>query len=47
MSVVPVKGADIEGAEVAWFAPLCSDDFRHLGVPEGDLRSSWANTRRR
>lgn len=46
MSIVPIKGADVEGAEIAWFAPLCSDDFRHLGVPEGDLRSSWANTSR-
>jgi len=46
MSVVPIKGADVPGAEVAWFAPLCSDDFRHLGVPEGNLRSSWANTSR-
>jgi len=46
MSIVPVRGADIQGAEVAWFAPLCSDDFRHLGVPEGDLRSSWANASR-
>jgi alkanesulfonate monooxygenase len=45
MSVVPVKGADIEGAEVAWFAPLCSDDFRVLGVPDGQLRSSWSHTR--
>ena len=44
MSIVPVKGAALQGAEVAWFAPLCSDDFRHLGVPEGDLRSNWANT---
>ncbi len=46
MSIVPVRGADIEGAEVAWFAPLCSDDFRHLGVPDGELRSSWAHTSR-
>ncbi|MDH4377586.1 MAG: LLM class flavin-dependent oxidoreductase [Ramlibacter sp.] len=46
MSIVPVRGADIEGAEVAWFAPLCSDDFRYLGVPEGELRSSWAHTSR-
>lgn len=46
MSIVPVRGADLDGAEVAWFAPLCSDDFRHLGVPEGDLRSNWANTSR-
>ena len=33
MSIVPVRGEDIQGAEVAWFAPLCSDDFRHLGIP--------------
>jgi alkanesulfonate monooxygenase len=46
MSIVPIKGADIQGAEVAWFAPLCSDDFRHLGVPDGELRSDWANTSR-
>jgi alkanesulfonate monooxygenase len=45
MSIVPVRGEALQGAEVAWFAPLCSDDFRHLGVPEGDLRSSWENTR--
>ena len=45
MSVVPIKSQDQDGAEIAWFAPLCSDDYRHLGVPEGDLRSSWENTR--
>lgn len=44
MSVVPIRGDGLAGAEVAWFAPLCSDDYRHLGVPEGDLRSSWENT---
>jgi alkanesulfonate monooxygenase len=43
--IVPVKSADLNAAEVAWFAPLCSDDYRHLGVPDGDLRSSWENTR--
>jgi alkanesulfonate monooxygenase len=46
MSIVPIRGADFDGAEVSWFAPLCSDDFRFLGVPEGDLRSSFANTSR-
>ena len=46
MSIVPIKGADVKGAEVAWFAPLCSDDFRYLGVPDGEFRSSWANTSR-
>ena len=25
---------------------LSEDAFRHLGVPDGDLRSSWANTSR-
>lgn len=44
MTVVPVKSADLDAAEVAWFAPICSDDFRHLGVPEDDLRSSWEHT---
>lgn len=46
MSIVPIKGADIQGAEVSWFAPLCSDDFRYLGVPDGHLRSNFANTSR-
>jgi alkanesulfonate monooxygenase len=46
MSIVPVRGADFEGAEVSWFAPLCSDDFRFLGVPDGSLRSNFENTSR-
>ena len=41
MTIVPVTSADLDAAEVSWFAALCSDDYRHLGVPEGDLRSSW------
>ena len=45
MSIVPVRGEAIQGAEVSWFAPLCSDDFRHLGVASDDLRSNWDNTR--
>lgn len=44
MTIVPVKSADLDQAEVSWFAPICSDDYRHLGVPEGDLRSSFENT---
>ncbi|TCD14377.1 LLM class flavin-dependent oxidoreductase [Oricola cellulosilytica] len=44
MTVVPVNSADLDAAEVAWFAPICSDDYRHLGVPEGDLRSSFEHT---
>lgn len=43
MTVVPVRSADLEAAEIAWFAALCSDDYRYLGVPEGELRSDWAH----
>lgn len=41
MTVVPVRSADLNAAEVSWFAALCSDDYQFLGVPDGDLRSSW------
>ncbi len=44
MTAVPIKSADLTAAEVSWFAPLCSDDYQYLGVPDGDLRSSWQNT---
>ena len=44
MSVVPVQSADLDASEVAWFAPLCSDDYQFLGFPEGKYRSSWENT---
>tara|TARA_B110000908_G_scaffold47221_1_gene57581 strand:+ start:4412 stop:5569 length:1158 start_codon:yes stop_codon:yes gene_type:complete len=44
LSIVPIRSQDTNGAEIAWFAPLCSDDYQHLGVPEGELRSSWENT---
>ncbi|TJZ93375.1 LLM class flavin-dependent oxidoreductase [Paracoccus gahaiensis] len=43
MTVVPVTSADLSEVEVAWFSALCSDDYRHLGVPDGSLRSSWAH----
>ncbi len=45
MSVVPVTSEDLDAAEVAWFAALCSDDYAQLGVPEGALRSSWEHCR--
>ncbi|MCF6445390.1 LLM class flavin-dependent oxidoreductase [Nereida sp. MMG025] len=43
--IVPVTSADLNGAEVSWFSALCSDDYQFLGVPDGDLRSSWAHCR--
>lgn len=45
MSIVPVRSAGLEASEVSWFAPICSDDYRYLGQPDGNLRSSWENTR--
>ena len=46
MSIVPIRSENTSAAEVAWFASLCSDDYEFLGVPDGDLRSSWENTSR-
>ncbi|MGR3435325.1 MAG: LLM class flavin-dependent oxidoreductase [Shimia sp.] len=45
MSIVPITSPDLPGAEISWFSALCSDDYRFLGVPEGDLRSSWTHCR--
>ena len=44
MTLVPINSAELRAAEVSWFAPLCSDDYQFLGVPDGALRSNWANT---
>lgn len=44
MSIVPIASEDLDALEVSWFAPLCSDDYRYLGVPDGSFRSSWENT---
>src|SRR5690606_967550 len=41
MTIVPITSADLDAAEVSWFSALCSDDYQFLGVPDGDLRSSW------
>ncbi|WP_049642370.1 LLM class flavin-dependent oxidoreductase [Candidatus Rhodobacter oscarellae] len=45
MTVVPVTSPDLDASEISWFSALCSDDYAQLGVPEGDLRSSWAHCR--
>lgn len=41
MTVVPITSPDLDAAEISWFSALCSDDYEFLGVPDGDLRSSW------
>ena len=40
-----IRSHHIEGAEVAWFAPICNDDYRYLGVPENAYKSSFENTK--
>jgi len=45
MTTVPVTSADLDAAEVSWFSALCSDDYQFLGVPDGNLRSSWEHCR--
>jgi len=43
MTIVPITSPDLDAVEVSWFSALCSDDYRFLGVPDGDLRSSFAH----
>lgn len=32
-------------AEIAWFSALCGDDYEYLGMPDGQLRSSFEHCR--
>lgn len=43
MTIVPITSPDLDAVEVSWFAALCSDDYEFLGVPDGNLRSSFAH----
>jgi len=43
MTIVPITSPDLDAVEVSWFSALCSDDYHFLGVPDGDLRSSFAH----
>ncbi|MCR9158004.1 MAG: LLM class flavin-dependent oxidoreductase [Rhodobacteraceae bacterium] len=43
MTIVPITSPDLDAVEVSWFAALCSDDYEFLGVPGGNLRSSFAH----
>lgn len=40
--IVP-RTSSSEIIEMSWFAPICSDDFEYLGVPDSKLKSSWAH----
>ncbi len=42
--MIEIRSKHLTGAEVAWFAPLCSDDYEFLGVPDNALKSTFAHT---
>jgi alkanesulfonate monooxygenase len=42
--VIEIRSPHLTGAEVAWFAPICSDDYEFLGVPDNRLKSTFAHT---
>jgi alkanesulfonate monooxygenase len=42
--MVEIRSPHLDGAEVSWFAPICSDDYEFLGVPDDRLKSTFAHT---
>src|SRR5215475_1229200 len=42
--MIEIRSPQLTGSEVAWFAPICSDDYEYLGVPDNRLKSSFAHT---
>lgn len=36
-----IRSKDLKASEVSWFAPICNDDFRHMGVFDDDLKSTY------
>jgi alkanesulfonate monooxygenase len=36
-----IRSKNSRAVEVSWFAPLCSEDYQYLGVPDGSLRSNF------
>ena len=42
--MIEIRSPHLTGAEVSWFAPICSDDYEFLGVPDNDYKSTFAHT---
>ncbi|MFK7824892.1 MAG: LLM class flavin-dependent oxidoreductase [Oligoflexales bacterium] len=40
-----VRSNHLDGTEVSWFAPICNDDYRYLGVPEDQYKSTFNHTK--
>jgi len=41
---ISIRSEHLEGAEVAWFAPLCNGDDEFLGHHDIRFKSDWSNT---
>ncbi len=42
--MIEIRSPHLKGSEVSWFAPICSDDYEYLGVPENKYKANYANT---
>ena len=42
--MISIRSAHLTGAEVSWFAPICSDDYEYLAVPDNRLKSTFDHT---
>lgn len=43
-TAIKIRSPHLEGAEVAWFAPLCNGDDKFLGHHDIRYKSDWSNT---
>ncbi|MEL6850266.1 MAG: LLM class flavin-dependent oxidoreductase [Bacteroidota bacterium] len=41
---IQIRSQEVQGAEVAWFAPLCNGDDEFLGRHDLRYKSDWSNT---
>jgi alkanesulfonate monooxygenase len=42
--MIDIRSPHLTGAEISWFAPICSDDYQYLGVPDDALKSTFDHT---
>ncbi len=42
--MIEIRSPHLTGSEISWFAPLCGDDYEFLGVPDDNLKSTFAHT---
>jgi len=43
MTEIAIRSKDVDGAEVAWFAPICNGDDEYLGAHDMRYKSNWEN----